>query len=244
MILDLDIGNSRIKWLLRSSATIVDRGVSDSAVEVLQYLGGRDLRPRRIRGSCVGAQAQLQTLQQGLAESGLPACEMARSSALAAGVSCGYERFEQLGVDRWLAVCAAWACIGGPNVVVDAGTTLTVDFTAGDGRHLGGYIVPGLRLQQRALLVETEQVRFQVDEALQSIAAGRNTADAVGHGIVLMLCAMIDRSLDQFASEHGVATRLVLTGGDACVLGQYLRSPYRHEPDLVLQGINLLMADD
>ncbi|MED5443898.1 MAG: type III pantothenate kinase [Pseudomonadota bacterium] len=46
-----------------------------------------------------------------------------------------------------------------PAVVVDAGSALTVDCLTAEGRHEGGWIVPGLALAQRALFQGTDGVR-------------------------------------------------------------------------------------
>ncbi|MEC8021886.1 MAG: type III pantothenate kinase [Pseudomonadota bacterium] len=46
-----------------------------------------------------------------------------------------------------------------PAVVVDAGSALTVDCVTAEGRHEGGWIVPGLALAQRALFQGTDGAR-------------------------------------------------------------------------------------
>ena len=70
-----------------------------------------------------------------------------------------------LGVDRWLALVAAWNMVRQPAVVADLGTAATLDFVAGDGRHVGGYIVPGPGLMAKALARDTARVRVSGDLA-------------------------------------------------------------------------------
>ena len=65
------------------------------------------------------------------------AVELAEVSAEAAGVTCGYKDFHQLGVDRWLALVAAYRKYAKPIIVVDAGSAVTIDIVDGDGLHLG-----------------------------------------------------------------------------------------------------------
>src|SRR5690606_16101045 len=82
--------------------------------------------------------------------------EFATVTASCAGVQNGYVVPEKLGVDRWLALLAAYTTAAGPCCVVDCGTTITVDFVDRTGRHRGGYIVPGLHLMRDALSMRSK----------------------------------------------------------------------------------------
>jgi type III pantothenate kinase len=190
--------------------------------------------------SCVGQASQIEALDEWLMQHRLQQCELVVASASSGPVYSGYEEPAQLGVDRWLAVCAAWQCVGGPVVVVDAGSALTVDFVDGDARHVGGYIVPGLAMQKGSLLSATENVRFD-DISLQSTLPGVNTGQAVGRGIARMSSALIERAVLDFSQRLGAEVSLLLTGGDAAVFAQILEVAFVIEPDLVLRGIALVM---
>ncbi|MHC4600886.1 MAG: type III pantothenate kinase, partial [Planctomycetota bacterium] len=68
------------------------------------------------------------------------------------------ERPESVGPDRVLASAAALDRVGGPCIVVDAGTAVTVDFaTPGEGFR-GGMILPGRHLMARALRKGTSRL--------------------------------------------------------------------------------------
>ncbi|MCZ7599940.1 MAG: type III pantothenate kinase [Gammaproteobacteria bacterium] len=71
------------------------------------------------------------------------------------GLENRYANPAQLGVDRWLALIAARRLGGGPVVVVDCGTAITVDLVDGAGVFHGGMILPGRRLLESAF---TERV--------------------------------------------------------------------------------------
>ncbi len=77
---------------------------------------------------------------------------------VAAGVVNGYADPSLLGVDRWLAVIGAYQRVQGACVVADIGTAATVDVVAADGRHRGGYIVPGPQLMVASLLRGTSDL--------------------------------------------------------------------------------------
>ena len=74
------------------------------------------------------------------------------------------------------------------------------------------------------------------------VAAGRvvrfatSTEDAVASGCVLGSAALIERSLAELAERVGAAPRLVLGGGGAPELRDWL-PPHDHRPDLVLEGL-------
>ena len=240
MILNLDIGNSRIKWQTQGDDGGYSGGICNTVSELIGILVDRGILPSRVRVSCVGKKSQIKALNAWLIQHRLRQCELAVAGASSGSVHSGYEQPAQLGVDRWLAVCAAWQCVGGPVVVVDAGSALTVDFIDGDACHLGGYIVPGLSMQQASLLAATEKVRFG-DVSLQSTLPGKSTGQAVGRGIARMSSALIERAVLDLGRRLDAEVSLLLTGGDAAVLGQILEIPFAIEPDLVLQGIALLM---
>ena len=242
MNLDIDIGNSRVKWLLREGAArVADRGVCSSIESLITLLRQRALYPNRTRVCCVGEAGMLDQLDAWLRLNQLPAAKRAESTHSAAGVTNGYQQPERLGVDRWLAICAAWNRSRVPTVVVDAGSAMTVDFIDRQGRHCGGYIVPGVAMQQRSLTANTRLVRFDADLAEVELVPGRSTTGAVNNGIALMLKAMIESALQDFRLSTGEAPVLIVTGGDAGMLSSLLQVPHTLEPDLVLEGINLVM---
>ena len=227
-ILEVDIGNTRTKWRM-GDVCGASAGIDTPALPVA---------PERIRIACVaGDRAEV-------AERFLTAYrvtpEFAETSPELAGVRCGYAEPARLGVDRWLACVAAWHEVGGAVAVVDLGTAATLDFVAGNGRHLGGFIVPGLGLMATALARDTAGVRVAADLA-PGLEPGRNTAQAVRRGTMAMLVDFIDASVARFARECGGAATVVLTGGDAELVADRLACAPRVEPDLVLDGLALAL---
>ena len=242
MILDLDIGNTRIKWRARAIGGGFSTGVCNTVVELGSEMNARGIVPDRVRVSCVRDASQVDGVNAWLASQQLPVCEIAVSTARAGPLRNGYQSADQLGVDRWLAVCAAWQRLGVALVVVDAGSALTVDFVDGNARHWGGYIVPCLAMQRGCLLSDTDKVRFGDDIKLTATSPGASTTQAVGQGILRMFSSLIERSVLDFSDSLGGEVALLLTGGDGPFIGQALEIPFVFEPDLVLQGIELVMA--
>ena len=238
MILELDIGNSRIKWrTLAAQGQAVARGHL-SRRDLSGEMSWGELLPvqgiRRIRVSNVAGPEVAAHLDRWARDVLGIVPEYARATARTAGVTSGYGEPEKLGVDRWLALLAAWQELDRACVVVDAGTAVTVDVLDGSGTHQGGYIVPGLTLMLNALLSGTSGVRLSAGP-VASLAAGNCTSDAVLQGCTAMTVALIERA------RSGSELPLVLTGGDAELLAPWLAAPSLLCPELVLDGLGLAL---
>lgn len=232
MILELDIGNSRIKWRALDDGTPVARGHCRREGDWLAGLPQRDIG--RLRVANVGGAEVAAELTAWAREHLGVAPEYAHSGAALGGVTNAYAEPERLGVDRWLALLAAWRELGRACLVVSAGTALTVDVLDTDGRHRGGYIVPGLGLMLEALLSRTSGVRFAPGPAA-SLEPGRSTAEAVLQGCSAMAVALIERARPR--PEQPV----LLTGGDAERLAPWIAAPIQLRPELVLDGLGIAL---
>lgn len=227
-ILDVDIGNTRTKWRF-GAMDGASGGVDTPALQE---------RPRRVRIACVAGD------RRGIAERFTDAYgvrpEFAEVTPELAGVTCGYDEPTRLGVDRWLALVAAWNTVREAVAVVDLGTAATLDFVTANGRHQGGYIVPGLGLMAAALARDTAGVRVAGDLA-PDLGPGRSTAQAVRRGSTAMLLDFIGASVARFADAADGPPEVFLTGGDAELLAARLPFALRVEPDLVLDGLSLAL---
>ncbi|MGK2913930.1 MAG: type III pantothenate kinase [Porticoccaceae bacterium] len=235
MILDVDIGNSRIKWRLTALGGHVESGTASHSPDSWSVIAPKGSAVKRVRVSNVAGPVlagALSTWTQ--SRFGLEA-EFAVARAQVGGVTCGYRLPATLGVDRWLAVLASWRKIEGACVVVDVGSAITVDILSDAGRHLGGYIVPGLRMMQRALYAGTSAVK--VDECVVArMSPGTDTREAVLHGCMAMAIALIQQT-----RREQRAPVVILTGGDAAILAKLIDGNVVVDADLVLDGLGLAL---
>jgi type III pantothenate kinase len=156
-----------------------------------------------------------------------------------AGVRNGYEQYERLGLDRWLALVGAYQQVRQACLVLDLGTAVTSDFVDADGRHLGGFICPGVPLMRNQLRTHTRRTRYDdrlAKQAIQSLAPGRSTAEAVERGCSLMLQGFVRTQLDMARDYWGGRFVVFLTGGDASLVVNMLPDA-RVVPDLVFIGL-------
>lgn len=232
-----DIGNTRLKYWITEGSNIREhfaqlhlQSPADLLLGLMQYLKSQQLHYITI--SSVLDEANNQRIQSILSELNIPIF-FSQVHAQYAGLKCGYSDPTQLGIDRWLQVLA---CANQQEnlCIVGCGTALTIDLTNGL-EHLGGYILPSLYLQRDTLIQNTKGIKIP-SIAFENLDVGKNTLDAVHHGILLSLVSSIEKTLQQ--TVDGKARKLVLTGGDAPLLASFL-SEFEPiiEPDLLLKGL-------
>lgn len=236
----IDRGNTALKWrivdgneILAEGRSLNDRCLSDVFSSQVAY------RLTDIYASSVGDNMFCKALIDWAAQNNQPVPVFVESSRAACGVVNGYQEPAKLGVDRWLALIAAHHRYSGMLCVVDSGTALTMDFLMPDGRHLGGYIVPGASLMKASLLTGTAKIKVQSDAALKGL--GNTTTEAVLLGIEGMLKAFVSNKVVELEAEHGQAISVVLTGGHAETLSSGLSFPVHLDNNLVLRGLGLLV---
>ena len=151
----------------------------------------------------------------------------------------GYKNIRELGVDRWLAMIAAWKKYKTDLCVIDCGTALTIDIIEPTGRHLGGYIVPGYELMQSILNDHTRNINVSLNNQLL-MTPGKNTRDAVNNGACLGIVSIITRTLHMLEAEFNLKPDCILTGGKAELITPLIKYATIFEPHLVLSGLSIL----
>lgn len=242
MILELDCGNSFIKWRVihAAEATMVGGGIVDSDQALLDAVTGlATVRLTGCRLVSVRSEDETAVLCALIAQVFGVEAQVAQPTAMMAGVRNGYEDYERLGMDRWLAVLGAYHLAKGACLIIDLGTAAKADFVSADGEHLGGYICPGMPLMRSQLRTHTRRIRYDdasAERALASLEPGRSTVEAVERGCVLMLQGFAHTQLAQAHAHWGDAFTVFLTGGDAPLVREAVPQA-RVVPDLVFVGL-------
>jgi type III pantothenate kinase len=242
MILELDCGNSFIKWrvLESSGARVSAEGVADSDIALIDSLTALPgLLLKRCRLVSVRALEETDKLVVALVEAFGVTVSCAGSAREMAGVRNGYEDFERLGLDRWLAMLGAFRLASGACLVLDFGTAATADFIGADGEHVGGFICPGMPLMRNQLRTHTRKIRYgdaAAERALECLSPGRTTVEAVERGCTLMLRGFVLTQLELARSYWGEDFTVFLTGGDADLVSETAPQA-RLVPDLVFVGL-------
>ncbi len=247
-ILLLDLGSSSLKWQTRSAAGLVletgrqDWSPSGTAPELPQC------QPQAVWMARVGAAEREESLRAALRAhyGAVPVVSVRPRADGPGGLRLDYD-LHQFGADRYCALLGVVARTRKPAVVVDAGTAVTVDLLGAAGRHLGGYILPGLRgglaavnrLFPQALQTEVAPTLRQAPESLpvdSGVLPGHDTGEALLRGWVLGLAGAVQRVGSQTAETSG-DMEWWLTGGDAGWLSSLLDRPVHRVPGLVFDGM-------
>ena len=242
MILELDCGNSFIKWRVihLHDAMIVGGGIVDSdqtLMDQIRVLAVVQITACRIVS--VRSEEETDALTTLIAQVFAVQAQVAQSAPEMAGVRNGYADYQRLGMDRWLATLGAFHLAKGACLVIDLGTAAKADFVAANGEHLGGYICPGMPLMRSQLRTHTRRIRYDdasAERALVSLTPGRSTVEAVERGCVLMLQGFVRTQLEQAREIWGEDFTVFLTGGDAPLVKDSLPDA-RVVPDLVFVGL-------
>ena len=230
----LDIGNTRLKYWITDNNQVIEHAAemhlqspADLLLGLIQHF--KALKLHNVGVSSVQDKKNNDRIQRILKSLNVPVV-FAKVHAEYAGLSCGYDDTTQLGIDRWLQVLAVANDPEQNYCIISCGTALTIDLADGL-QHLGGYILPNLYLQRDSLIQNTKGIKIP-DAAFDELTPGRNTINAVHHGIVLGLVSAIEKVLQQSPRK------LILTGGDAALFAKFL-TQYQPsiEPDLLLKGL-------
>ena len=264
-LLLIDVGNSRIKyWFYHATrhplapdtvaAAIAHDGIQ-SLDELRTQLHQQWLNeaqhygePLEIRISHVASAALYEHISALCAQLWPNAAiRRIRTRATHSLLQLGYDE-TQMGSDRYAQILGAQS-IGAthPQLVISAGTALTVDGILAGGQHLGGTIGAGLKLTRTALHHYTAQLPLDGGEVTLHHAP-QQTRDALASGAMLAAVGAIAQFIQRYClsrmSDANDTPHLFFCGGDALALMAQCQQapdlaaiPMRHAPALCLLGL-------
>ncbi|MBB3037776.1 type III pantothenate kinase [Hoyosella altamirensis] len=159
------------------------------------------------------------------------------------GVPLLVDNPKEVGTDRVVNALAAHSLYPGACIVVDFGTSTSVDVTSPRGEFLGGAIAPGIDISVDALAGRAAALR-KVEIARPRSVIGKNTVECLQSGFVFGFAGQVDglvrrilRELPEF-TETDVA--VIATGGLAPLVIDECETIEHHEPDLTINGLRLV----
>ena len=162
---------------------------------------------------------------------------------LKTGLNILLENPGQTGADLVVADVAALREHKPPLIVIDMGTATTMAVLDKNGAHIGGCIIPGVKISLDALTDKTALLPgLQLDQPRKAI--GRNTIDAMRSGIMLGTASMLDGMVERMEAELGCKTTVVITGGIAKFIAPLCKTPMIYDKDLIIKGLAVLYRDN
>jgi len=145
-----------------------------------------------------------------------------------------------VGADRIINTLAASQLFKRDTIVVDFGTATTFDCITGDGRFLGGVIMPGIRTASDALIRNTAKLPATELVAPERVI-GRRTEECIRAGVLLGTADAVDGIVRRIKAEWpGRNTpQVIATGGLASLVAQLAREIESVHPDLTITGLRI-----
>lgn len=224
MIYLVDIGNTRLKYITLSKNTDITEYRNNEwnndihsilATEISEsWLASSWSNASKIIIASVNKNSQIGMISS-WADAFDISIEVIKSSDCAHGVISGYRFYQQLGVDRWLALIGAHHRYPKQSlVIIDSGTATTVDILVGEGVHQGGWILPGIDLMQGSIISGTAHVISE--KRKPSFSFGTNTVDNVSNACWAATLGLINMAIFELnkAKEPTEALKIIFTGGN------------------------------
>jgi type III pantothenate kinase len=243
MKLFLDIGNSSVKWAVQEKNNFISTGTFSYKNNNFQNELQQNLifseKPMAVLVSNVIEKEIFELVNSWTKKQWQLECWQPKVSAHYKKLKNCYSDINQMGIDRWLAMVAAWELYSSAVCLVSCGTALTIDFIDEEGQHLGGYILPGIELMQKALVSNTVQISIDVRNN-PSIEYGNDTQSSVNNGSFLAAASTINNVVDKFTKELNCELNCIISGGMAESIKPFLNNPFEHEPNLIFMGLSIL----
>lgn len=160
------------------------------------------------------------------------------------GVNLNVKNPEAIGSDRLANMCAASVLYNKyPLVVVDCGTATTFDVLDKNGDFTGGLIMPGFSMQLQSLHEHTS--KLPVVELKNYNKAHKvmctTTKNQILSGVIRGHVCSIEGLLEYCAAELGEKPFVVITGGGADIIQEYMAKDKYDviNPMLTLEGARL-----
>ncbi|MGB1216907.1 MAG: type III pantothenate kinase [Saprospiraceae bacterium] len=152
-----------------------------------------------------------------------------------------YRTPKTLGKDRLAGIIGAKELF--PNascLVIDTGTCITYDLINQKGSYLGGNISPGITMRLKAMSDYTFALPLVEKENLDS-CRGYDTETAIRAGAVWGVIHEINGFIEQFSAQ-AENLEVIITGGDARLIQEFMNREIRLEDQLVLIGLNKILC--
>jgi len=253
MLLALDVGNTETTvglfdgdrldtvWRLTTTA---QRTPDEWASALTAYLTQAGHSTQEVRAAIVASVAPqvTQSLCEGItvATTRTPVLVDGRSKL---PITLDVDEPLTVGADRIVNTLAASQLFKRDTIVVDFGTATTFDCITGDGRFIGGVIMPGIRTASDDLVRKTAKLPA-TELTPPARVIGRRTEDCIRAGVLWGTADAVDGLVRRIKAEWpGKETpQTVATGGLAGLVAPLCKEIESVHPDLTLVGLRLAAA--
>ena len=155
------------------------------------------------------------------------------------GLDLAIDEPDRLGKDLIVGAIAALDEFKPPIVMIDMGTATTIFVIDRNSRFLGGVIMPGIMISQKALSSIASLLPSISLSAPKSVI-GKNTVDSMNSGAVFGNAAMLDGMIDRIEEELGDKVTAIATGGLSRFIAAQCKHKITYDENLLLKGLWLI----
>jgi len=151
-----------------------------------------------------------------------------------------YRTFQSLGVDRIANAIAAAHAAPGASLVIDAGTCIKYDLVDAQKKYCGGAISPGIQLRFKALHDYTDKLPLITDYNPATPMIGATSNESMMSGVIHGAIGEITHFIEHYTQQYPQLT-IFLTGGDAILFDNALKSSIFVDQNFTLKGLFLIL---
>jgi type III pantothenate kinase len=155
------------------------------------------------------------------------------------GVKNLYRNPKQVGSDRLVNARAAHEIYGGPCIIVDFGTAITIDIVNEKRQYIGGIIAPGPGISLWALSEKTALLPKVSIKKPKGIL-GKETNESMIIGIVCGFSSLCDGLVRKLKRRYCRNAKVIATGGFSKIIEPYCESINEIDADLTLKGLEII----
>lgn len=250
MLLALDVGNTEITaglfhgedlshhWRL---TTHTERTPDEWSVTLSGLLVQAGHSPNEVRAAVMASVAPsvTQSLIGGVA-SATGTRVVAIDAATPLPITLDVDEPMSVGADRIINTLAAVVLYRTDTLVIDFGTATTFDCITGDGRFIGGVIMPGLRTSADQLTRRAAKLPATELTAPDRVI-GRRTEECIRAGVLFGAAEAVDGIVRRILKEWpaGRRPKIVGTGGLVTTVAPLTTTIETVDPDLTLHGLRI-----
>ena len=233
----IDSGNSAIKCRVVEQGSTVDEYfpiyLNSELLEFENYL--QSISTDIIYLASVSSEQIKQQVISLISATGMPFNVMSPLAELG-GLKNGYENYEQLGVDRWLTLIAAYDLTRTDVIIIDAGTAIKIELLSRQKGFLGGAILPGFNTSPERFKALFSSIDFNHPDINNSTRPGLSTVACINKQFPVSIDS-INKILLDWLSLLDKSVTVLLCGKDAALLEHKLTLEHKVVSDLIFKGM-------
>ncbi len=248
MVICVDVGNTNIclgiyeKGLLTKSyrlATNTNQTSDEYGVKIVALLKYDNISTSDIEGVIVGSVVpKIDRVLEEVFNNYFNIKAIFVGPGIKSGVHIKIDNPKELGADLLVGAVGAVNKYSGNLLIIDMGTATTFVYVNENKEFLGGVICAGLKTSYNSLFNNTSKLE-QVRLSRPSDIIGKNTTNCIQNGMIYGTSSMIDGIIQKFRKGYGEFT-VILTGGDARLISEYLEEKTIIDENLLLDGLYII----